>query len=232
MLLRRLCRGAGCRLRDAEDGPLDGVGDAGPGQLVCAGHRRGQALGADARDAGRRGLVGEAAEDLAEDDPGVAARREEQGAREDVGLGGEVLVVGRLAPPGAVLVLHAGGVEAGVEGEVEVGPGVPVGDREDVEGVDLRAPGRERRSRHHRPAARRGGVEALEDVAPHVTARHRSPRLLATGPLGLDRTTRGRHVTRRPPRGTSDTPRSERRLRPVLVAGPRLGYSWQVAQRP
>ena len=96
---------------DAEDRALDGVGDARPGQLVGPGHRGSEPERADAGHSGGRRLVGEAAEDLAEDDAGVAPGGEQRGPGEDVGLGGEVLVVHRMTPSGAVLVLDARAVE-------------------------------------------------------------------------------------------------------------------------
>ena len=52
-------------------------------------------------------------------------------------------------------------VDRRVEGEVEVGAGVAVGHREDVEGVDLGAPSGEGRPGQQRPVTRIGGSEEV-----------------------------------------------------------------------
>ena len=58
-------------------------------------------------------------------------------------------------------------VDRRVEGEVEVGAGVAVGHREDVEGVDLGAPCSEGRPREQRPVSGVGGGE-LGGHGPHI----------------------------------------------------------------
>jgi hypothetical protein len=85
-------------------------------------------------------------------------------------------------------VLGADRVQRGVEGQVEVGPGVAVGDGEDVERVDLGASGGERRPGEHGPAPRVGCGEGVEHggrlVAGAVTGADLGTVLVAAARLG------------------------------------------------
>ena len=147
--------GGGTGIRDGEDGALLRVGDAGPGRGGPGGERGGEQEGVDHLGVALDDGVAQAADELADDDPGVAAGGEQDGPLE----GAALLHEGGLAEDAGGLVGRDDLVDGGVEGEVEVGAGVAVGHREDVEGVDLGAPGREGRTRQQRPVAGVGGGE-------------------------------------------------------------------------
>ena len=112
---------------------------------------RGAAVGVDEH-------LGGPADDLAEDDPGVATSREEHGPGEGVRL-----LRGRQlsehAPP---LVLVADDGERLVVREVEVRARVAVGHGVDVERVDLGTPRGECGAGHHDPPAHGVSVEDLQ----------------------------------------------------------------------
>ena len=128
--LRRDERGVRRGPRDGEDGALDGRADRGVAGVGGLGHRSGDRLRRLVlqRGAGEVAYVG--AEHLAQDHPGVATRPQQRRTGQD----GHALPqpergVGRSCR--AQLVAGRG------DGEEHVGAGVAVGDRVDVEGVDL-----------------------------------------------------------------------------------------------
>jgi hypothetical protein len=123
---RSVRRGAG----HGEDGALDRRADRGVAGVGGRRHGGGDGLGTAVVGAGA-GEVGDVGpEHLAEDHAGVAARAHERGPCEERHALLEAEVgVGRAG--GAQL------VAGGRDGEEHVGAGVAVGDRVDVEGVDL-----------------------------------------------------------------------------------------------
>jgi hypothetical protein len=141
---------SGTGARDGEEGALLGVGHravGGVGRLLQGGGE-GRAVGR--RLAGE--LVGQAAEELGEDRAGVAPGAEHGAAGED-GPGG----LGAARP--------RRGVERGhgrLGGEQEVGAGVAVGHREDVEVVEPAAGLGQGLDRGPAPLADRGVVQRLQ----------------------------------------------------------------------
>jgi hypothetical protein len=98
--------------------------------------------------------VGHGKQDLAEDHARVAARAEQRAVGERLPCSGGVRITWQ----------PVGGLRSGENGQVEVGPGVPVGNGEDVEQIDLRAVTTERVGRQPAPAPYGCGVEKF----PHV----------------------------------------------------------------
>ena len=124
-----LDRGGGTGIRDGEDGALLRVRDARAGRGRAGGERVGEQQGVDHLGLALDDGVAQAADQLADDDPGVAPGRQQDGPLE----GAALLHQGGLAQDAGVLVRGDDLVDGGVEGEVEVGAGVAVGHREDVE---------------------------------------------------------------------------------------------------
>ena len=145
--------GGGPGIRDGEDRALLRVSDARTGRGGPAGEGCREQRCLDHLGTGVDDDVADAPDDLADDDAGVAARREQDRPLERVALAHQA---GGAEDAGA-LVDGDHLVDGRVEGEVEVGPGVAGGHGEDVEGVDLGTSGRERRSSQQRPVAGGGG---------------------------------------------------------------------------
>ncbi len=155
------------RSSDGEHGALDGAADRGvrlvrrPGERVADGLRAAVLLLAqDLRPA---------AQQLAEDHPGVAPRTEQRTRGEGVG---------HLGQPGVVrqALDRRGG---GLDGEVEVGAGVAVRHREDVEPVDLVALLAELGEGVAAPLPSGVGVEVVEHAGRLTDA------IWAAGPLSV-----------------------------------------------
>ena len=124
VLLGGLGGPAGAQPGDGQNGTLGGLHD----RLVGGGHTAVQGCGEVGAVGGIPVLegLGKAPEEQGQDDPGVAPGPPQQG----VGVG-----LGRRPHPGEGLLPQLGG--GGGDGHAHVGAGVPVGDREDVELVDL-----------------------------------------------------------------------------------------------
>ena len=152
-----LDRGGRTRVGDGEDRALLRVGHAGPCGSGPAGEGGGEEEGVDGIRVTVGHRVAQSPDELAHDDAGVAPGREEDGPLE-----GAALLHERGLPADAGEVVGRDDlVDGRVEREVEVGAGVTVGHGEDVEGVDLGAPGREGRTRQQRPVSGVGGSEDL-----------------------------------------------------------------------
>ena len=155
--IRRLhgCGGAG--VGHGEDRALLRVCDAGARGGGPTGEGVGEEDGVDGLRPPVDDGVAQPADELADDDPRVAPRGEQDRALERAALVDE----GGLAEAAGGLVHGDDLVDRRVEGEVEVGAGVAVGHREDVEGVDLGAPSGEGRPGQQRPVTRIGGGEEV-----------------------------------------------------------------------
>ena len=135
-------RAGGHLAHDREDRALGGVAHGAVRAVGGAGHRGGDQHGVDQLAGAGDQLLGGAADQLAEDHAGVAARAEQRGA----GDGVDDLVAADLvdlALRGQVVEL----VEDGAQRQRHVVARVAVGDREDVEVVDLLAARLELRER-------------------------------------------------------------------------------------
>ena len=119
-----------------EDRALGGAADRAVGAVGGARHRRADQHRVDELAGARDQLLGGAADQLREDDPGVAARAQQRGAgdRLDDLLAADLVERARRTRAEPVEL-----VEHGAQRERHVVPGVAVGDREDVEVVDLLA---------------------------------------------------------------------------------------------
>ncbi len=156
---------------DGQDGALHGVGDGlvggGGGPAQGAAQRLGPAVG----PAARRQDLGHPAQQLGDDGAGVAAGADEgavgHGAdgvgQAGCGSGGGVAVEGGLD-----------GAGGGFEGQVEVGAGVAVGHRVDVDRVDPLALPAERFQGQPAPGAYRGGVERVGHIVLLDRGMHRT----------------------------------------------------------
>ena len=153
---------------DRQDGAFDRLGDGPVGGLGSLRQRVGQVEPVEAALAGER--FRHPSEDLAGDDPGVAA-----GTHEGAEADGRRDAVGGLPGDGI------GFLECRLDGRDHVRAGVAVGDREHVEAVDLvgvglevgdRRPGRPPAARSRR---RNGGPSAEIHQATSVPLSARSP---------------------------------------------------------
>lgn len=145
---------------DGQDGALDGVGDGPVGGVRRAaqgpGEERAVGVGGVSLVTRRGEDLGHAAQQLGEDRAGVAARPDER----PVGHG--AYRVGEGGPGGAGLVGGEDGLDrlgGGLDGQVEVGAGVAVGHRIDVDGVDVLAGAAQGGEGEGAPAADGGGVQ-------------------------------------------------------------------------
>ncbi len=165
--------GVGGRPCDGEHGPLARVGHGGVGGVGGPTERGDEDLvvGQDARRVlhGRERL-GEPPDELAQDDPGVAAGTEQGAVGEAADDAAQVEVVVDLVQ-----------VRRGrLEREEQVRTGVAVRHREHVEGVDLGPVAAEPRQAEVRPTPDPGRVEVLE----HASPRGRGARRGAGGRAG------------------------------------------------
>ena len=131
--VRQLERDAvGHLAHDREDRPLGRLADGVVGAVGGARHRGADQDRVDQLAGPRRQLLGRAADQLGEDHAAVAARAEQRGAGHALD---DLVAVDRveLALLGQAVEL----VEHGAQRQRHVVPGVAVGDREDVEVVDL-----------------------------------------------------------------------------------------------
>ena len=180
----RVDAAAGCGRRgvgDAEDGALLRVRDRGAGGRRPPFQAGGEHGGVDRLGVTVEDLVAEPADDLAGDDPGVAACREQDGPPERAAL----LDEGGLPEDASCLVRGDDVVDGAVEGEVEVGAGVAVGHREDVELVDLGAPGGERRAGQDGPVPGVGGGEHVGHAGQGIGRTPRAPGAVLAGRVRL-----------------------------------------------
>ena len=138
-----------------EDGALDGLRHRGPGEGVGVGE--GLPCGLAVHLPVLAEHVGPAPEQLGGDRPGTALRPEQGPPGEGVRDGAQVRRGRELGDRGA----------GRLQGEVEVRPGVAVGDRKDVEGVDLLPGAAEPGEGQPRPAAYRRRVDHVEP-GPHA----------------------------------------------------------------
>ena len=120
---------------DGEDRPLGRAADRAVGAVGGARHRGAEQHRVHELSGARDQLFGSAADQLREDDPGVAARAQQRGA----GDRADDLLAADLVERPVVLAQAVELVEHGAQRERHVVPGVAVCDREDVEVVDLLA---------------------------------------------------------------------------------------------
>nr|BFE68425.1 hypothetical protein GCM10020092_017260 [Actinoplanes digitatis] len=128
----------------------------GPGQFAAAHRHR------------RRERVGHAAQDLRHDDARVAPRAEQRAAGHSAHRRAQRRLPGRLGLAGEIGGLVEGLLGRG-EGEHQVGAGVAVGHRVDVQLVDLVLVCAERRQPTAAPAAYRGGVQGVQHAKSVLT---------------------------------------------------------------
>ena len=145
-------------LHDGEDRPLGRIAHGAVGAVGRAGHGRADEHRVDELAGPRGELLGRAADELGEDHAGVAARAQQRGAGHGVDdlVAADLVDVAR-ARQAVELVEHR------PHGERHVVARVAVGDREDVEVVDLLAPGLELRE-----GAPDDGAEADEARVGHA----------------------------------------------------------------
>ena len=115
--------------------PSAGVAHRAVGAIGGARHRRADQHGVDELAGARDQLLGGAADELGEDHAGVAAGAQQRGAGDRV----DDLVAADLVERPLVLGQPVELVEHGAQRQHHVVAGVAVGDREDVEVVDLLA---------------------------------------------------------------------------------------------
>jgi hypothetical protein len=141
---------------DREHRPLRGRADRPVGALGRARHRRADEDRVDELARTRDQLLRRAAHELGEDDPAVAARAEQRRARDRVDDLVAAELVERAVRRGVPVEL----VQARPQRERHVVAGVAVGDREDVEFVDLLPAGLELRERalEHGSEANEAGI--------------------------------------------------------------------------
>ena len=143
---------------DGEDGALGRLHHRPVGDRRRLGERRGHAGRVELR--ALRHSLGEAAEDLREDHPAVAAGAHQRAVRRR----GEHRV-GGIRRGGVARLLHRR-----AQRQVHVRAGVAVGDREDVEVVDLLLVGLEPRERRGQAGEHLLAADLAERFAEHATA--------------------------------------------------------------
>lgn len=141
-------RGAvGGGAHDGQHRALDGPGDRAVAEVGGPAQRVGERVTVEL--GGRHQRLGEAAQELAEDDAGVAAGAEQGAVGERLDRTGRAHV-GQVVIAVVALAERTAGR---LEGEEQVGAGVGVRDREDVERVDLLTRAAERGERRDGPVA-------------------------------------------------------------------------------
>ena len=140
--------GIGRRAENRDDGPGYRLPHRGDHQRLGAPQRRGELRWADVGQLPFRGDVGQAAQDLGQDHPGVAAGAAQRAVGQAAGHRDQVEAVAPLQRR-----------DRRAHGEQHVGAGVGVGDREDIETVDLVGVGDEVPDGGMGPTSHRGCVE-------------------------------------------------------------------------